>query len=127
MCPSNGPVLVDGNGKRQDEPCRSLAPLLTRHGLLDDELDSGLHSLLEAGLSHRRIVANSGRVIGVAGRRGGARIQGLADEIDALRMIFIVNERTMFEIVVTEAGLRRSSTGAVPATPSGCTTCSVPG
>jgi hypothetical protein len=35
----------------------------------------------------------------------------LADEIDALRMIFIVNKRAMFEIVVTEAGLRRSSTG----------------
>jgi hypothetical protein len=35
-----------------------------------------------------------------------ARVQGLADEIDALRMIFMVNERAMFEFVVTEAGLR---------------------
>jgi hypothetical protein len=106
LVPIDGPVLVDGNGKRQDEPCRSLAPLLARHGLLDDELDSGLLSLLEAGLSHRRIVANSGRVIGVAGGRGGARVQGLADEIDALQMIFIVNERAMFEFIMTEAGLR---------------------
>jgi hypothetical protein len=35
-----------------------------------------------------------------------ARVQGLADEIDALRMIFMVNERAMFELVVTEASLR---------------------
>jgi hypothetical protein len=35
-----------------------------------------------------------------------ARVQGLADEIDALRMIFMVNERAMFEFVVTEASLR---------------------
>ncbi len=34
-----------------------------------------------------------------------ARVQGLADEIDALRMIFMVNERAMFEFVVTEASL----------------------
>jgi hypothetical protein len=34
------------------------------------------------------------------------RVQGLADEIDALRMIFMVNERAMFEFVVTEASLR---------------------
>ena len=33
-------------------------------------------------------------------------MQGLADEIDALRMIFMVNERAMFEFVVTEASLR---------------------
>lgn len=39
-----------------------------------------------------------------AGR--SARVQGLADEIDALRMIFMVNERAMFEFVVTEASLR---------------------
>ncbi len=35
-----------------------------------------------------------------------ARVQGLADEIDALQMIFMVNERAMFELVVTEASLR---------------------
>jgi hypothetical protein len=35
-----------------------------------------------------------------------ARVQGLADEIDALRLIFAVNERAMFEFVVTEASLR---------------------
>jgi hypothetical protein len=34
------------------------------------------------------------------------RVRGLADEIDALRMIFTVNERAMFEFVVTEASLR---------------------
>lgn len=33
------------------------------------------------------------------------RVQGLADEIDALRMIFMINERAMFEFVVTEASL----------------------
>jgi hypothetical protein len=35
-----------------------------------------------------------------------ARVQGLADEIGALRMIFMVNSRAMFEFVVTEASLR---------------------
>jgi hypothetical protein len=35
-----------------------------------------------------------------------ARVQGLADEIGALRMIFMVNQRAMFEFVVTEASLR---------------------
>jgi hypothetical protein len=35
-----------------------------------------------------------------------SRVQGLADEIGALRMIFMVNERAMFEFVVTEASLR---------------------
>ena len=35
-----------------------------------------------------------------------ARVDGLADEIQALRMIFKVNERTLFEFVVTEASLR---------------------
>jgi hypothetical protein len=34
------------------------------------------------------------------------RVQSLADEINALRMIFTVNERAMFEFVVTEASLR---------------------
>ena len=38
------------------------------------------------------------------GRAAG--VQGLADEIDALQMIFMVNERAMFEFVVTEASLR---------------------
>ena len=31
-----------------------------------------------------------------------ARVQDLADEIAALRMIFMVNERAMFEFVVTD-------------------------
>src|SRR5689334_4261669 len=35
-----------------------------------------------------------------------ARVRGLDDEIEALRMIFAVNERAMFEFVVTEASLR---------------------
>jgi hypothetical protein len=35
-----------------------------------------------------------------------ARVQGQADEIDALRMIFMVNERAIFEFVVTEASVR---------------------
>jgi hypothetical protein len=35
-----------------------------------------------------------------------ARVEGLADEIEALQMIFMVNERAMFELVVTEASLR---------------------
>ena len=34
------------------------------------------------------------------------RVQGLADEIDALRLIFMVNQRAMFEFVVAEASLR---------------------
>lgn len=38
------------------------------------------------------------------GRAG--RVEGLANEIEALRMIFKVNERAMFEFVVTEASLR---------------------
>lgn len=35
-----------------------------------------------------------------------ARVQGLADEINALRNIFMVHERAKFEFVVTEASLR---------------------
>ena len=35
-----------------------------------------------------------------------ARVQGLAGELDALRMIFLVNQRAVFEFVVTEASLR---------------------
>jgi hypothetical protein len=34
------------------------------------------------------------------------RVKGLSDELDALRMIFLVNERAMFGFVVTEASLR---------------------
>jgi hypothetical protein len=37
---------------------------------------------------------------------GRPRVQGLADEIGALQMIFMVNQRAMFEFVVTEASLR---------------------
>ncbi len=39
-----------------------------------------------------------------AGR--AAKVEGLAEELDALRMIFLVNERAMFEFAVTEASLR---------------------
>jgi hypothetical protein len=35
-----------------------------------------------------------------------ARVKGLGSEIEALRMIFAVNERAMFEFVVTETGLQ---------------------
>jgi hypothetical protein len=35
-----------------------------------------------------------------------ARVKGLSGELDALRMIFLVNERAMFEFVVTDASLR---------------------
>ena len=42
-------------------------------------------------------------------------------------MIFMVNERAMFEFVVTEASLREVVNRTHPATPSGCTTCSTPG
>jgi hypothetical protein len=43
-----------------------------------------------------------------------ARVQGLAGEIDALRMIFMINERAMFEFVVTEASLREVVNRAHP-------------
>ena len=36
------------------------------------------------------------------------QVQGLAAEIDALQMIFMVNQRAMFEFVVTEASLREA-------------------
>lgn len=35
-----------------------------------------------------------------------ARVKDLSDELDALRMIFLVNERAMFGFVVTEGSLR---------------------
>ena len=35
-----------------------------------------------------------------------ARVEDLIDEINALRKIFLVNQRAMFEFVVTEASLR---------------------
>jgi hypothetical protein len=35
-----------------------------------------------------------------------AKVKGLAGELDALWMIFLVNQRAMFEFVVTEASLR---------------------
>jgi hypothetical protein len=34
------------------------------------------------------------------------KVPGLADEVDALRNIFLVNERAHFEFAVTEASLR---------------------
>jgi hypothetical protein len=44
-----------------------------------------------------------------------ARVQGLVNEIDALRMIFVINERAMFEFVVTEASLREVVNRTQPA------------
>jgi hypothetical protein len=35
-----------------------------------------------------------------------ARIAGLPEQIEALRKIFIINERAMFEFVITKTGLR---------------------
>jgi hypothetical protein len=35
-----------------------------------------------------------------------AKVEGLAEELDALRMIFLVNQRAMFEFVVTQASLQ---------------------
>jgi hypothetical protein len=35
-----------------------------------------------------------------------AKVAGLADELEALHMIFLVNERARFEFVVTPSGLR---------------------
>ena len=35
-----------------------------------------------------------------------ARVEGLREEVNALRMIFLVNGRAGFEFVVTEASLR---------------------
>lgn len=35
-----------------------------------------------------------------------ARVEGLAEEIDALRSVFLVNQRAMFEFVVTNAAMR---------------------
>jgi hypothetical protein len=45
-----------------------------------------------------------GVALELAGR--ASRVQGLAQEVDALRMIFLVNQRASFEFVVTEASLR---------------------
>jgi hypothetical protein len=56
-----------------------------------------------------------------------ARVEGLGDEIEALRMIFAVNERAMFEFVVTEASLREVVNRIGRDTHSGCTTSSTPG
>lgn len=56
-----------------------------------------------------------------------ARVEGPADEIDALRMIFMVNERAMFEFVMTDASLHEVVNRPALATPSGCMTCSTPG
>jgi hypothetical protein len=36
----------------------------------------------------------------------GGRVKGLEQEVQALRLIFLVNERAGFEFVVTESGLR---------------------
>lgn len=56
-----------------------------------------------------------------------ARVEGLGDEIDALRMIFKVNQRAMFEFVVTDASLRRSRLGTSIGSPNGSTTSWTPG
>jgi hypothetical protein len=46
-----------------------------------------------------------GVALELAGR--ASRVQGLAQEVDALRMILLVNQRASFEFVVTEASLRK--------------------
>ena len=43
-----------------------------------------------------------------------ARVHGLAAEIDALQMIFTINQRAMFEFVVTEASLHEVVNRARP-------------
>jgi hypothetical protein len=45
-----------------------------------------------------------GEPFGPVGR--AARVKGLNDELDALRMILLLDERAMFEFIVTEANLR---------------------
>jgi hypothetical protein len=40
-----------------------------------------------------------------------AKVEGLAEELDALRMIFLVNQRAMFEFVVTQASLGQGCIG----------------
>jgi hypothetical protein len=47
--------------------------------------------------------------------RAAQVVQGLGDEIDALRMIFMVNKRAMFEFVVTKASLREVGNRTRPA------------
>jgi hypothetical protein len=49
-----------------------------------------------------------------------AKVQGLAEEVDALRMIFLVNQRAMFEFVVTEASLREVEMRGRPTGSSRC-------
>jgi hypothetical protein len=56
-----------------------------------------------------------------------ARVKGLSDELGALRMILLVNERTMFEFVVTDASLREVQKRASPGIRSGSTTSSTHG
>jgi hypothetical protein len=51
-----------------------------------------------------------GVALELAGR--ASRVQGLAQEVDALRMILLVNQRASFEFVVTEASRVRSWVGA---------------
>ena len=48
-----------------------------------------------------------------------AQVQGLADEIRALQMIFMASERAMFEFVVTEASLREVVNRTRPLHPAG--------
>ena len=50
-----------------------------------------------------------GVALELAGR--ASRVQGLAQEVDALRMILLVNQRVSFEFVVTEASLRKVGGG----------------
>jgi hypothetical protein len=59
---------------------------------------STLHKLYDSAGSFSRVSRSS--------RSAGRRVRGLAGGIDALRMILMINERAMFEFVVTEASLR---------------------
>jgi hypothetical protein len=54
------------------------------------------------------------------GRAG--RVQGFENDIDALRLSFTINERAMFEFVVTETTLLRSRPATTLGTPNGSTT-----
>jgi hypothetical protein len=55
------------------------------------------------GGPHRGLRGRAVRPNGPSGK-----VEGLADELDALRNIFMINERAMFEFVVTESSLEES-------------------
>lgn len=55
--------------------------------------------------------------------RRDAGVEGLTEEVEALRWVMQVNERAGFEFVVTEASLSEVDSEAAPGTRSGSTTC----